>query len=115
MLPYSTGGIRKHHTTCLEECHVLKASCHVLRKSLDVHYISVLIYQMGLEHELNFPRSPLNSINIQMYEQIESSSYTLSIACFCFPAPEQRRAAVKLQQAAEIRFLASDLEGMQSH
>lgn len=70
---------------------------------------------MGLEHQFNFPSSPLNSINIQMYQQIESSSYTLSIACFRFPAPEQSRAAVKLQQAAENQFLANDLVGMHIH
>lgn len=37
-----------------------------------------------------------------MYQQTESPSYTHSIACFHFSALEQSRAAVKLQQTAEI-------------
>lgn len=47
-----------------------------------------------------------------MYQQTESPSYTHSIACFHFSALEQSREAVKLQQTAEIQFLANDLVGM---
>lgn len=47
-----------------------------------------------------------------MYQQTEPLSYTHNIACFRFSALEQSRAAVKLQQTAEIPFLANDLAGM---
>lgn len=50
-----------------------------------------------------------------MYRQIESPGYTHLIACFHFSALEQSRAAVKLQQTAEIQFLANDLAGMHIH
>lgn len=49
------------------------------------------------------------------YKKIESPSNTHIIACFHFFALEQSRAAVKLQQTAEIQFLANDLAGMHIH
>lgn len=94
---------------CLKECCVLKLLCHVLRKSSEVHYVFVLIYQMGLRHQLNFPRGPLNRINIQMFQQTESSSYALNIACFHLPAPEQSRA--EYSQLLRFRSLQKTLQG----
>lgn len=44
-----------------------------------------------------------------MYWQIEPCNYTHIIARFHIPSPEQSGVAVKLQQAAEMWFLANDL------
>lgn len=101
--------------TCLEQFPLLEVSCCVLRRSLLICYFSHHIYQIGHENQLPFPRHSLNSININMFQQTESPSYTHSIACFHFSALEQSRAAVKLQQMGEIQFLANDLAGMHIH